>query len=193
MLIPWTLENENEKGQETGFSVHDTQPNDSNNTMRTHFQTNEHRMTKFENEDSTLTLQGNGTNTENCCSNVDDVQLSDNSEKQHRNSSRLVTSISSFTTELKQKLHGFSLSKEKKLRCGGRNSDEPDASYVQHFHSQTNCNSNGLVIPVKERFKRFYHVFIKDELSELVQSVHGLKVLTQNYDHGNWVVKAEKH
>jgi hypothetical protein len=42
------------------------------------------------------------------------------------------------------------------------------------------------------RFKRFYHVFIKDELSELVQSVRTLNVLTQYYDHGNWVVKAEK-
>ena len=41
-------------------------------------------------------------------------------------------------------------------------------------------------------FKRFYHVFIKDELSELVQSVRALNVLTQYYDHGNWVVRAEK-
>ena len=41
-------------------------------------------------------------------------------------------------------------------------------------------------------FKRYYHVFIKDELSELVQSVRALNVITQYYDHGNWVVRAEK-
>lgn len=178
MLIPWTLENENEKGQGNAFSVYDTQPNDINNTKKTH---------------SRLTL-GNGTNERNYCSNIDDVQLSDNGEKQNRNPSRFVNSINSFTTELREKLQSFSLSKGKKLRCDDeRNFDEPDSSDVQHFHCPTNCNSSGLVIPVKERFKRFYHVFIKDELSELVQSVHGLKVLTQNYDHGNWVVKAEKH
>ena len=44
----------------------------------------------------------------------------------------------------------------------------------------------------EEHFKRFYHVFMKDELSELVKNVRGLKVLTQYYDHGNWIVKAEK-
>lgn len=43
-----------------------------------------------------------------------------------------------------------------------------------------------------ESFKRFYHVFMKDELSELVQNVRTLKILTHYYDHGNWVVKAEK-
>jgi hypothetical protein len=61
------------------------------------------------------------------------------------------------------------------------------------INDSISCNGNGESSSSQVgRFKRFYHVFIKDELSELVQSVRALKVLTQYYDHGNWVVKAEK-
>lgn len=248
MLIPWTPGIENEEGQDNGYN---TQPNDLDNTRRTHFHTNdrEHRITRIGNEDSRFMIC-NGTNTKNYSSKVDDVQLSNGSEEKHGDSSRLINSINSFTTELKEKLQKFSLSKGEKIRCDdGTKFGEPDSSHVQHFHCQTSCSSNDVVIPVKlsyvaslkssrgqkldtkkheksypsndfnlkhnvglrindsnifegngestslhgDRFKRFYHVFIKEELSELVQSVPGLKVLTQNYDHGNWVVMAEKH
>ena len=246
MLIPWTPGIENEEGQDNGYN---TQPNDLDNTRRTHFQTNEHRISKTGNEDSTFMIC-NGTKTKNYSKNVDDVQLSNGSEEQHGNSSRLINSINSFTTELKEKLQKFSLLKGEKIRYDdGTKLREPDSSHVQHFHCQTSCSSNDVVIPVKlsyvasqksprgqkldtkkhetsypsndfnlkhndglrindsnifegngentslqgDRFKRFYHVFIKEELSELVQCVPELNVLTQNYDHGNWVVIAEKH
>lgn len=41
-------------------------------------------------------------------------------------------------------------------------------------------------------FHRFYHVFKKDELLELLQCVPGMNVISQLYDHGNWAVTAEK-
>lgn len=55
------------------------------------------------------------------------------------------------------------------------------------------CNNEDSVTSLKmPRFRRFYHVFRKDELLDLVKCVPELKVVSQYYDHGNWAVIAEK-
>lgn len=42
--------------------------------------------------------------------------------------------------------------------------------------------------------QRYYHVFSAKELPDLIEgSVHGVNVLKDYYDHGNWAVIAEKH
>uniref|UniRef100_A0A1I7TEL2 Methyltransf_11 domain-containing protein n=1 Tax=Caenorhabditis tropicalis TaxID=1561998 RepID=A0A1I7TEL2_9PELO len=41
-------------------------------------------------------------------------------------------------------------------------------------------------------FYRFYHVFKEGELSDLVDSIDCLKVVSTSFEHGNWCVIAEK-
>lgn len=55
------------------------------------------------------------------------------------------------------------------------------------------CNNEDSVRSLQmSRFHRFYHVFKKDELLELVSCVPEIKVVSQYYDHGNWAVIAVK-
>ncbi|CAD6187854.1 unnamed protein product [Caenorhabditis auriculariae] len=41
-------------------------------------------------------------------------------------------------------------------------------------------------------FYRFYHVFRKGELEDLVESTPSLRILSSTFEHGNWCVVAEK-
>ncbi|VDM56091.1 unnamed protein product [Angiostrongylus costaricensis] len=41
-------------------------------------------------------------------------------------------------------------------------------------------------------FYRFYHVFQKDELENLVNSIPSLNVTRSSFEHGNWCVVVEK-
>ena len=41
-------------------------------------------------------------------------------------------------------------------------------------------------------FQRYYHVFCRDELTNLFSRVEGVHVLEEFYDHENWCVLAEK-
>uniref|UniRef100_A0A1I7WXA5 Integrase n=1 Tax=Heterorhabditis bacteriophora TaxID=37862 RepID=A0A1I7WXA5_HETBA len=41
-------------------------------------------------------------------------------------------------------------------------------------------------------FYRFYHVFRKGELEDLVLSIPTLRVVRSSFEHGNWCVIAEK-
>ena len=72
--------------------------------------------------------------------------------------------------------------------CGKANPTYADKAKVSK-RCNKKCDSSTLQV---ERFKRFYHVFTKEELSELLQNVRRLKILSQCYDHGNWVLKAER-
>jgi len=38
-------------------------------------------------------------------------------------------------------------------------------------------------------YKRYYHVFKKDELENLLMEIPGIKILESYYDHANWCVK----
>uniref|UniRef100_A0A0M3IFT0 Methyltransf_11 domain-containing protein n=1 Tax=Ascaris lumbricoides TaxID=6252 RepID=A0A0M3IFT0_ASCLU len=44
----------------------------------------------------------------------------------------------------------------------------------------------------KVTFYRFYHVFKKDELEELVAMVPSLRIISVQYDYANWCLLAEK-
>ncbi|XP_028401242.1 tRNA (carboxymethyluridine(34)-5-O)-methyltransferase-like isoform X2 [Dendronephthya gigantea] len=133
-------------------------------------------------------------------------QISDD-EKQQGNS--IINSISIFTEDLKEKLQRLSFPAIGKTspsvegrNCGESNSnphDELQKNCVNTVHDLTLKHSafsakckQKLDRTEQERFKRFYHVFTKEELSELLQNVRRLKILSQCYDHGNWVVKAER-
>eukprot|EP01125_Pyxidicula_operculata_P019315 TRINITY_DN6997_c0_g1_i1.p1 TRINITY_DN6997_c0_g1~~TRINITY_DN6997_c0_g1_i1.p1 ORF type:complete len:597 (-),score=136.12 TRINITY_DN6997_c0_g1_i1:303-2093(-) len=41
-------------------------------------------------------------------------------------------------------------------------------------------------------YQRYYHVFRKGELTELIRKIPNLKVVSEDFDHANWVVCAEK-
>ena len=41
-------------------------------------------------------------------------------------------------------------------------------------------------------YKRYYHVFYKGELENLVRSIPGLDIIESYFDHANWVVKLRK-
>ena len=41
-------------------------------------------------------------------------------------------------------------------------------------------------------YHRYYHVFKKGELEELINEIPGLKILESYYDHANWCVILEK-
>lgn len=41
-------------------------------------------------------------------------------------------------------------------------------------------------------YKRYYHVFKKGELEDLVMDIEGLKIIESYYDHANWCVKIRK-
>jgi hypothetical protein len=52
------------------------------------------------------------------------------------------------------------------------------------------------VLQIRKRdsltFYRYYHVFRKGELEELIGQIDSLRVIDSYYDHANWCVVAEK-
>jgi alkylated DNA repair protein alkB family protein 8 len=41
-------------------------------------------------------------------------------------------------------------------------------------------------------YKRYYHVFWKNELEDLIKQIEGLEVVESYFDHANWCVKVKK-
>ena len=105
-----------------------------------------------------------------------------NKRDQQLKDSSCLNSINNFASELKEKLQRLSSSKSI-TPPNGDNEENANSNYNGHDDRLKLQGGN---------FERFYHVFVKDELVKLVECVDALKVITQHYDHGNWVVKAEK-
>ena len=69
--------------------------------------------------------------------------------------------------------------------CLSRDKDSTAAA------SQTSENAELASLGYKT-FKRYYHVFCRNELTELFSRVQGVRVVEEFYDHENWCVLAEK-
>lgn len=41
-------------------------------------------------------------------------------------------------------------------------------------------------------YKRYYHVFIKGEIENLVSQIPNVQLMESYYDHANWVVRIKK-
>lgn len=205
MLIPWIVE-KYKRDEINGCGNHDIHQTQSITMKRTYFQRNgclqQPSVTNFCNNDTKNVKEklifSNGV-VRDCPISGDDDHV-----RVKLDNSSFINSINNFTVEIKEKLQRLSFTKRRRLPSGDEeefaesNSTVNDNSYDTDDSKSHETSVNSSVGLWGETdlqigsFNRFYHVFIKDELLELVQCVRRLNVLKQYYDHGNWVIKAEK-
>ncbi|CAJ0941975.1 unnamed protein product, partial [Mesorhabditis belari] len=97
-----------------------------------------------------------------------------------RSSSTILTGIRKWSPMLGKRLASLLIPVEEQL------ADEMTQDIMQ------TALQEALATLRKVTFYRFYHVFKKGELEALISSIPQLKVLSSQFEHGNWCILAEK-
>ncbi|CEF63669.1 Alkylated DNA repair protein alkB homolog 8 [Strongyloides ratti] len=73
---------------------------------------------------------------------------------------------------------------------------EDESDDILRIHSGKQFKQQDMLVPWKKdgdnQFLRYYHVFVENELENLIHSVEGLKVQECILEQGNWIVIFEK-
>lgn len=125
---------------------------------------------------------------------------SENREKETENNSDLqLTSSPSLTpSPINPYLPGGNEDDDAFLNSSGKseltkNKEKAQDGFENQLNSKKTTNNANLFEDMNQSNKRFYHVFRRNELDDLIKnSCSSLKIYDSYYDHGNWCICAIK-